>query len=224
MSLVKLFEKIDLQPKNVDLYYQAFTHTSFVNEKKTGTSFQRLEFLGDALIDVEAAVYLFNEFPNLSEGEMTIIRTNVVNAQSLAKHSLDLELPKLLKVGKGAEEVRDNPKMQSDLFESLCAAIYIDLGVEKLRSFLKFNIFKAIDATGGKSQKNPKTILQEMLQADSRENVLYETSATETAFSASVSHSGIKLGVGVGETKKEAEINAALSALSKFESGNNETN
>ncbi len=224
MSLIKLFETINLKPNNIDLYYQALTHTSFINEKRTGKSYQTLEFVGDALIDLETASYLYKNFPDLTEGEMTVIRANVVNGNALAKHSRDLKLQELVKLGKGANEVRKNTKVQADLFESLCAAIYIDLGIEKVREFLSFNVFKDIKSTEGKSMKNPKTLLQEMLQADSRENVTYESETSDNNFIATVFHDGIKLGSGQGNTKKEAEIKAAISALSKFERGEHEIN
>ena len=224
MGLPELFKNIGLTPKNKDLYYEALTHTSFVNEKRSGSSYQRLEFVGDALIDSETAIYIFNKFKNLNEGDMTVIRANVVNTNALAKHTQKLGLEKLIRLGKGAEELRKNAKVQADLFESLCAAIYIDLGLEDLRMFLGHNVFKDINETQGKSNKNPKTILQELLQVDSRENVIYNSSPIEEGFIAEVLHSDIKLGYGEGDTKKEAEVNAALSALEKFERGKNETN
>ena len=224
MGLPELFKNLGLTPKNKNLYYEALTHTSFVNEKRSGASYQRLEFVGDALIDSETAVYIFNKFNNLSEGDMTVIRANVVNTNALAKHTKNLGLEKIIRLGKGAEELRANAKVQADLFESICAAIYIDLGLESLRSFLEQNVFKDINNTQGKSNKNPKTILQELLQIDSRENVMYNSYQEGDGFTAEVSHSNIKLGLGKGDTKKEAEVNAALSALEKFERGNDETN
>ena len=224
MGLSELFDKINFIPKNKSLFFEALTHTSFVNEKRSGQSYQRLEFVGDALIDSESAIYLFSKYKHLNEGQMTVLRANVVNANALAKHAKDLELHKMIRVGKGANDVRDNVKVQSDLFESLCAAIYFDAGIESLRNFLKFNIFKAIDESGGEPNKNPKTILQELLQLDSRENVVYESVPDDKTFIVTVLHSGIKLGSGKGDTKKEAEINAALSALEKFEKGNHEIN
>ena len=224
MGLPELFNNIGLTPKNKDLYYEALTHSSFVNEKRSGRSYQRLEFVGDALIDSETAVYIFDKFNNLNEGEMTVIRANVVNTNALAIHTKKLGLEKLIRLGKGAEELRQNAKVQADLFESLCAAIYIDLGLESLRTFLEHNVFKDINNTQGKSNKNPKTILQELLQIDSRENVIYNSIPNGEGFTAEVTHSDIKLGHGHGDTKKEAEVNAALSALEKFERGKNETN
>jgi len=126
MTLSTFFKEVDITPKNTDLYYEALTHTSFVNEKRTGKSYQRLEFVGDSLLDVAVAEYLYLKDKNLNEGEMTIIRASVVNAEALAEQAVKLGFDKLLRVGKGAEDVRKNTKVLSDLFESISAAIYLD--------------------------------------------------------------------------------------------------
>ncbi|WKX02726.1 ribonuclease III [Candidatus Mycoplasma mahonii] len=225
MSLVKLFEKINLKPNNKDLYYEALTHSSFVNEKRSGRSYDRLEFVGDALVAAEIAIYLFNKFEDIDEGTMTVIRANFVNSEALANYSRALNLQNLIRVGNGAEEIRNNTKVQADLFESLCAAIYFDFGIGKLRMFLKFNIFKDIDNSKGAAIKNPKTILQEYLQLNFRGVIKYETTKKSDMFHTYAIFDGVKLGSGVAKSKKQSEIEAARNALDKYnKGGDNETN
>lgn len=229
MTISEFFKKMDIQPKDNNLFYDALTHSSFVNEKRSGNSYQRLEFVGDSLLDMAVARYLYEKEPKLNEGEMTVIRASVVNAKSLANISLELGLDKMMRVGKGAEEVRKNTKVLSDLFESISAAIYLDMGRTVFNDFMKKTIFQKIEEHKGENLKNPKTILQEFLQADSRGTIIYETNKIDSfadnnnfKFKSKVLHDGIVLGVGIGDNSKEAEVKAAENALEKWK-GKNET-
>ena len=227
MTLSAFFKKIGIQPKNINLFYDALTHTSFVNEKRVGNSYQRLEFVGDSLLDVAVAFYLYKQEPKLTEGEMTVIRASVVKAESLAKMSKELGLDKLIRIGKGAKSITTNTKILSDLFESISAAIYLDMGLETFIKFLNKTIYKKIEKIKGKNLKNAKTRLQEYLQADSRGNIEYKTNKiknkeNENIFETIVSHDGIILGTGQGQNTKIAEVAAAKDALKKRK-GKNET-
>lgn len=227
MTLSTFFKKLGIRPKNVNLFYDALTHTSFVNEKRVGNSYQRLEFVGDSLLDVAVAFYLYQETPKLSEGEMTVIRASAVKAESLAEISKELGLDKLIRIGKGAQNLKTNTKILSDIFESVSAAIYIDMGKDVFLNFLEQTLFTKLAALKGQNLKNAKTILQEYLQADSRANIVYETRkkmlGDETEiFETSVSHNDIVLGIGRGKNTKIAEVEAAKDALEKWK-GENET-
>lgn len=189
------------------------THKSYANEKKTKLNYQRLEFLGDAILDFLVSDYLLKNFKNHTEGEMSILRSNSVKGTQLAEFALNLELDKYLRVGNNSKDFKNNGKIYADIFESLIAAIYLDKGLERVKEFLKDNVFKFIKESKGEEIKNPKTILQEYLQLESRGTIEYKVRTKNEKFVADVFHEGNKFGTGTGTTKKEAEVQAASNAL-----------
>ncbi len=207
-------------PKNIDLYYQAFTHQTFANEKRYTKTYQRLEFLGDALIDAEVSIYLFEKFGNLDEGEMTLIRSACVNKNSFAEFSKQMGLGKLLRTGNGAASLKNNNSILADLFESLSAAIFIDQGRKSLLKLLEKTVFKKINVLSKKELKDAKTLLQELLQTESRESIKYITKVKGSSFVTIVKHDNNIFGEGEGTSKKESEQEAAKNALSKLKGGN----
>ena len=218
MSLSKLFEKIKIFPNDSGIYWEALTHPSFTNEKKDVKNYQRLEFLGDAIIGCEVAIYLFNQKENYTEGDMTVLKAKFVSGKSLANQAKKLDLVTFLKVGKGAENLKTNQKVQADIYESLVGAIFLDQGMEKTRAFLKNTIFKNIKSKK-KPVKNPKTILQELLQSENRSNVKYQNLKNSDFFVAKAIFENSVLGTGKVKNKKDAEIKAAKNALEKLNKG-----
>ncbi len=222
-KIKKYLESFSISPNDINVYLKALTHKSYANENRINYDYQRLEFVGDALIDFITSIWLYKEFPNISEGEMSIIRASAVKGTKLYEFATNIGLDKYILVGKNKTDFIKNKKIIADIFEAFVAAIYFDQGIEKAISFIKNNILKFINETNGKAIKNPKTILQEYLQLESRESIIYKNKEHKKGFISEVFHEGNKFGVGTGKTKKEAEINAAKNAL-KIMGVKNETN
>ncbi|MCP4336753.1 MAG: ribonuclease III [Mycoplasma sp.] len=217
----KALKEFGIISKNKEIYYQAFTHQTFANENNYNYNYQRLEFVGDALIDSYVGLYLFNNYPKLNEGQMTLLRSNCVNKEALAKFSRSLNLGELLRVGNNSNELKDNEGILADLFESFSAAIYIDIGEIGLLGLLEATVFKMIDKLSNNELKDPKTLLQELLQTESRKSIKYKSHPLNDGklFEATVTHDNIVFGKGSGITKKDAEQEAAKSALKKLQGG-----
>lgn len=214
-----LFLKFKIKTKNVKLFKEAFMHSTYVNEFKNLESYQRLEFLGDALIDAFAAKHLYNINPSLSEGEMTRLKARAVNKESLAQFSNDLKLSQYLKTGKSMNNLEKNSKILSDIFESFIAALFLDNQTKALQKILTITLFDYLDSIIGEESKDPKSLVQEHLQSHSRLAIEYRTvkdKESKNSFQSTLFHDGNTFGIGHGSTKKEAEINAAKEALRKL--------
>jgi ribonuclease-3 len=208
------------------LLKQAFVHSSYLNENPdfAPSSNERLEFLGDAVLDFVAAERLYREFPELSEGELTAIRATLVCRQTLAKAAFSLKLGDLLLLGRG-EEISGGRKKETNLansIEALIGAIYLDQGLAKAKEFvirqLEPNLKKIKQ---GEISPNYKALLQEFTQSENHSSPTYHLmKATgpdhEKQFTVSVLVEGKVLGQGTGKNKKAAEIEAARSAWRKL--------
>lgn len=212
-NLEKFLHSLQIPFKNFELYKQAFTHPSFSNENRSEKNYQRLEFLGDSILDKLVSEKIFKMYKKIPEGKMTIIRANSVNGTQLAHFALDLGLDKYIRFGKNSENLSKNPKILEDVFEALIGAIFLDLGEKNVEDFLEDNVFFFIEKSQDRNDKNPKTILQEYLQAESREIIEYIVKEISGGFEAKVLHDKNVFGIGQGKTKKEAEVNAATNAL-----------
>lgn len=214
MEIRVFLEKNNIVANNYKLFVEAFTHKSYSNEHKNSSNYQRLEFLGDAIIEKNVSEYLFNNFPDMSEGNMTLLRSKVVSGTTLANLAIDLEIDKYIRFGNNSKDFNSNSKIYADVFESLVGAIYLDQGEVSVKELLSKTIFKLINEFQDKNVKNPKTILQEYLQLESRGTIRYEsTIKNDGSFNATVYHEETRFGSGDGKTKKEAEVNAAKDAL-----------
>ena len=139
-TLNALEERIGYQFKNPSLLKQALTHSSFTNEQKINKAknYERLEFLGDAVLELVSSEFLFKEHPDVPEGELTKMRASMVCEPSLAFCAKDLELGKFLRLGKGEESTggRERDSITSDAMEAVIGAIYLDGGMEHAKSFI----------------------------------------------------------------------------------------
>ncbi|HYF95616.1 MAG TPA: ribonuclease III [Symbiobacteriaceae bacterium] len=205
------------------LLYEALTHTTFTNENPGAPANQRLEFLGDAVVGMVVAQYIFEQFPDLPEGELTKIRAAVVCEPTLAARSRALGVGEHMRFGKG-ESVsgRDRDSILADALEALVGALFIDGGLEVARSFLLRELAPLIaPARSGLVRVDYKTRLQEWLQERYPEGPAYrllteEGPAHNRRFQAGVYHRGEELGTGWGRSKKEAEQEAARGALDRL--------
>jgi ribonuclease-3 len=208
--------------RNSLLLAEALTHPSLSFERKTfHFDNQRLEFLGDAVLQLVVTHHLYRLFPAFSEGQMTKLRSRLVSREGLRKHAVALGLGDYLMLGRGEEanEGRSRSSTLADSFEALVGAIYLDSDLETVRRFILRVAGDELGAlTREPGENNPKGELQELLQAISPISPAYEV-ISETGpdhhkeFICRVLWENKELGRGLGQSKKQAEINAAAAAL-----------
>ena len=214
---MKVFKTLNIEPTNVNLYYQAFTHTSYSNENPSLESYERLEFLGDAILEFIISEYLYKE-RQLPEGVMTRTRARYVCEEALATYAKDLNFDVDIKLGGSELEVGPNDTIMADVFEAFIAATYLDKGLDFTKEMVLSIIVKYID-NNVDFLHDYKSTLQELVQTD-KKSVSYEVisesgPAHEKTFVCQVKVDGIVLGKGSGGSKKQAEQEAAKMALSK---------
>jgi ribonuclease-3 len=221
------FEKdLDYSYKDRENLLLALTHSSYANENKSERlqSNERLEFLGDAVLNIVISEYIFASNASFNEGELTKIRASIVCEASLLKCSEEAKVGKYLLLGKGEELTggRTRISILSDAFEALIGSIYLDGGLNSARKFILKKMKSIIEeASEGTSFVDYKTQLQEIVQKNSGNTVLYEIVDEKgpdhnKVFVSQVLVSDRFLGIGEGKSKKEAEQNAAKAALEKL--------
>jgi len=209
--------------KDKNLLRQAFTHSSYAHEEKMNylKNNERLEFLGDAVLELTISHYLYDNFADMSEGDLTKFRANVVCETSLAKGAAMINVGKYVLLSKGEEQTggRARASILSDVFEAVIGAIYLDGGFEEARKFI-MNILKKyiVDARNNFHINDFKTHLQEIIQKNHKGSLKYTIIKEEgpdhnKTFTANVTHGSRLLGTGKGKSKKEAEQKAAGVAL-----------
>ena len=214
----ELLKKLNIEYKNISLYEQAFIHTSYAYEHYM-KSYETLEFLGDAIVDLIISDYLYKN-GLYTEGEMTKIRASYVCENALYEYATELDLGKYIKVGVGEKRADGNHKkaIMADVFEAFMGALYLDLGYEKTKEVGLSIIIPYIEDKNIMLFKDYKSTLQEAVQTDKKslEYELIDESgpAHNKTFKMCVKVDGIVLGEGVGASKKRAEQDAAKNALS----------
>jgi ribonuclease-3 len=227
MSTVDLFEWMkqrDLPVHNRKLIERAFIHSSYVNEhKNTQFDNERLEFMGDAVLQFWISVKLYQLQPTLDEGQMTVYRASMVCEKALAKYGKELELNQFLKLGIGEEKNggRQRDSIVADMMEAFLGALYLDSGLGSIQKILGSVIDFHSEAEINPIQVDYKTQLQEFVQADRRQSVRYEVlhvsgPSNLPEFEVAVKLDDITLGVGKGNSKKKAEQAAAQQAFEKL--------
>ena len=221
----RLKKRLKIDWNDANLLYQALTHSScaYENQGKGVTHNQRLEFLGDAVLELVISEYLYRTYPERSEGELTKLRAAVVCEPSLAKVAGELTLGYCLRMGRGEERSggRERPSILADVFESLLGAVYLDQGLETARKLILQQLTPIIqDVIEGRLERDYKTELQENLQKHSPDPLTYVILREEgpdhnKTFTAGVIYRGKEIGCGCGRSKKEAEQQAAKEAISK---------
>ncbi|MDF1506618.1 ribonuclease III [Robertmurraya sp. DFI.2.37] len=218
-------DKIGVHFTNVKLLIQAFTHSSYVNEhrKKPYDDNERLEFLGDAVLELTVSQFLYNKYPTMSEGELTKLRAAVVCEPSLVAFANELTFGEYVLLGKGEEMTggRTRPALLADVFEAFIGALFLDKGIEAVVRFLEKVVFPKIDAGAFSHVMDFKSQLQEHVQRDGSGLIEYKVlqekgPAHNREFISQVSLNGEEVGVGTGRSKKEAEQHAAQMALEKL--------
>ncbi|MBR3891554.1 MAG: ribonuclease III [Bacilli bacterium] len=215
---------LNIETNNLDLYIQAVTHPSYANEHGEDCKhLERLEFMGDAVLQLMVSHLIYYKEGSFLEGEMSLIRSKLVRADSLCNEAKKLGLDKVLNLGVGEEKSggRNGKNILADAFEAFVAAIYLDKGFDFTFEFVKSVFSKLVDEIDVASLLDYKSKLQELVQADTKQSVSYRE----------VSHSGtsnnpiyvfevllddeIVLATGTGKSKKLAQQDAAKNALEK---------
>ncbi len=222
-NLFKGFQNtIGITLENEKLLKQAFTHSSYVNEhrRKPFEDNERLEFLGDAVLELTVSQFLYKKYPTMTEGELTKLRAAIVCEPSLVAFANELDFGKLVLLGKGEEMTggRARPALLADVFEAFIGALYLDQGIETVIKFLEKVVFPKINAGAFSHVMDYKSQLQELIQRDGTGAIEYRVlqeigPAHNKEFVSKVSLNGKELGVGTGKSKKEAEQHAAQMAL-----------
>ncbi len=224
-NLEILQKNIDYQFKNIELLKNALTHTSYAYEHNTKSN-EKLEFLGDSILEFISSDYIYKNYPKLKEGEMTKVRATVVCESSLYKIAKKHNFGDFLYTGKSEKVSKGNqkPAILADSVEAIIAGIYLDGGLESAKKFIIENLKDEIEiATKHVGIKDYKTVLQEKLQENGNIKIEYkiikETGPDhDKTFEAEVLVEGKKIATGIGKNKKHAEMEAARKALKQIQS------
>ncbi|GIM47555.1 ribonuclease 3 [Collibacillus ludicampi] len=226
-----LMRGIGITFNNVNLLKQAFTHASYRNEHR-GEAMQdneRLEFLGDAVLELLISEYLYKRYPQLPEGELTRMRAAIVCEPSLVRFATKLSFDKYVRLGRGEELSggRKRPALLADVFEAFMGALYLDQGLESVKEFLDTHILPDIDNVHV-LLADYKTMLQELVQRDGIGPLSYRIleergPAHHREFVAQVMIDGKPYGEGIGRSKKEAEQRAAQATITMLTQKENPT-
>lgn len=206
---------------NLSLLQHALTHSSYANEKKgTITSNERLEFLGDSVLSIIVSDYIYQNFPDLPEGQLTRLRASLVCEKSLCRFSKELSVGEHLLLGKGerANGGQERPSILADAFEAILAAIYLDGGMEPARRHVLRFVTEELHHMEHEAFKDYKTELQEIIQRNPEEQLSYVLIGEsgpdhDKSFTVEVHLNSNVIGVGSGHSKKNAEQAAARKAL-----------
>ena len=223
MNLEILEKSIGYTFKNKKLLKKALTHTSFANERKIESN-EKLEFMGDSILEFLSSKYIYNNYQNLKEGEMTKVRAEVVCEDSLYKVAKKHNFSDFLYMGKGEilSGGKDKPAILADCVEAIIAAIYYDSNLENAEKFVIENLKDEIElSTKNVGKKDYKTVLQEELQRNGNVDIKYNVIKTEgpdhdKTFVVEVVCNQRRLAIGEGKSKKQAEMQAAKIAMDRI--------
>jgi ribonuclease-3 len=225
-DIMQVLEKLNITPQSIELYQQALTHSSYAHEHGLGSNAhnERLEFLGDAVLELAISEVLYLRFPDLPEGKLTRFRAGLVCEESLFSLAIQLNLGAYLRLGKGeaASGGRKRPSLLADAFEALLGAVYLDLGFEtvKLVTNMLF-AYMLSDIAKGCVRHDYKTLMQEYTQAKLSTTPEYQIVSElgpdhSKEFVSQFILNGEVLGQGKGRSKKEAEQEAARVAYERL--------
>ena len=219
-----LLDKFDITPNNEELYEIAFTHSSYSAKYNLDYDYERLEFLGDSVLNMLTSEFLQNKHPNFTEGELTKLRANYVCQNALIVYSHEFGLDKCIKLNLEDNALSDNEviSITADVFESFLGAIYLDQGIDKAKEFLTKTVFPYID-TKEIFFHDYKSTIKEYGDASDKE-VSYELieehgAPHDKTFIMKILIDGVDFGHGIGKSKKEAEQLAACKAIESLKIG-----
>lgn len=218
-------ERIGIEFEDHLLLSRALTHRSYLNEHPEALEDnERLEFLGDAVLDFLVGAWLYNRYPELPEGNLTRLRSALVRTEQLAEFARDIQLGSAMRLGRGEEDAggRERPALLCGTFEAMIGAIYLDCGIEQVSEFIQPLLEPAADLIlQGQKDKDPKSILQEWAQSQGFGTPYYRTTDSQgpdhaKVFEVEVFVNDIVYGRGVGHSKQLAAKSAAREALNQI--------
>ncbi len=219
MNVEDLIEKLNLKINDIELFRKSLTHRSFNGENN-----ERLEFLGDAVIELLVSKYIYNKFPNEKEGILTSYRSSLVKTETLSKIAASLSFGNYILMSKGEDESggRERQTILEDAFEAFIGALYLDRGLEYTNDFLYNNLYYILeDIIRDKSYINNKSQLQEISQSKYKSTPKYkvikeEGPAHDKTFTVELVINKKTVSQGIGKSKQEAEESAATNILNKI--------
>ena len=222
-SATSLLKKLHITYKNIAIYEQALTHPSYNGDANTKhQDYEKLEFMGDAVLGYVTADLVYKNRPEMSEGNLTKLRSVLVSTKPLAAYARGIDLPTYIRIGHSitSEQVRASDKILENVLEALIGATYLDAGLKTAYGLIKKLLLKDILSYEEDNLTDYKSKLQEEIQAEHRDAVQYVTvsqsgPAHDRTFTVQVRYNDIILGTGTGKSKKKAEEMAAKDALSK---------
>ena len=222
-NITDLLKKLHIVYKNTAIYEQALTHPSYNGEANTKhQDYEKLEFMGDAVLGYVTADLVYKNRPEMSEGNLTKLRSVLVSTKPLAEYARKIGLPDYIRIGHSitVNQVKESDKILENVLEALIGATYLDAGLKVAYGFIKKLLLKDILSYDADNLTDYKSKLQEEIQAEHRDAVQYVTveqsgPAHDRTFKVHVLYNDIVLGVGTGKSKKKAEEMAAKDALSK---------
>lgn len=222
MDFKPLQKQLQLYFNDESILQKAFTHSSYVNENrgKVQQDNERLEFLGDAVLELGVSQYLYRTYPDMEEGELTKLRASIVCEPALVGFATDLSFDQFVLLGKGEERTggRQRPALLADVFEAFVGALYLDQGFDVVLVFLEKYLYPKIEKGAFSHAMDYKSQLQELMQQNRNAEIEYQIieekgPAHDREFIAHVCLNQEVAGIGHGRTKKEAEQRAAKKAL-----------
>ena len=219
----ELLKKLNIECHDSKLYELALTHPSNnVDANTVHQDYERLEYIGDAVLGYVSADLIYRLHPEMDQGKMSKLRSYLVKTKSLASYARSISLADYIRAGHSltSEQVNESDKILEDVFEALIGAIYLDNGIEVAFNHVRKFLYEDVKNTTESVLTDAKTMLQEQMQAEHRDSVKYvcveQTGpAHDRTFKVNVLFNDIVLGTGIGKSKKAAEEDAAKNALSK---------
>lgn len=220
-DLSELEERMGYRFQNRHFLEVGVTHSSFANEVKGKIEYnERQEFLGDAVLSIIVSDYIYENYTNLPEGELTKLRASLVCEKSLCEFAQEIGLGEFLRLGHGEDIMggRERPSILADAFEAVLAAIYLDGGMEPATTYVLGFVKKALEHVENAAFKDYKTLLQEIIQQNREERLAYVLVGEsgpdhDKRFEVNVLLNSNVIGHGIGKSKKAAEQLAAKEAL-----------
>lgn len=225
MPLETLEKVIGYQFKNPDLLFRALTHRSYLNEhrEKNFASNERIEFLGDAVLELVISQKIFTDYPNLPEGDLTALRSKIVCTKNLALIAKEIDLGKNLMLSRGEDEGggRNNQTLLANCLEAIIGAIYLDGGLESSTNFIQDHFYSRIPEIFNQNLKDAKSLFQEIAQEKERITPIYKVMEEQgpdhsKIFTVGVMIENRLIAKAQGHSKQEAEENAAKLALENY--------
>ena len=215
-----LKKKYGIKFNNEKLLEDAFTHSSYANEHPGRKDYEKLEFLGDAVLELAVSDYLYRHFPRLNEGELTRMRSNIVRTEGFSEFAVECGFPEEINLGKGEEKAgaRKRKTLLEDVFEAFNGALFLDQGMPAVQHFLHLTVYPLIAEGDFNASRDYKTELQERLQVNGPVKIEYQVISedeSKPSFKVQLLVNGEKVSEGQGRNKKAAEQQAAQAALTK---------